>query len=241
VPQAASAEERALELNEGLAEYTGLTLSGLPASVLADRAAVALAQREGSERFARGFAYASGPAYGVLLDQSGVEWRVRARAGADLGDLLAEAYGVEATAVGAEQRAVAYDGERLIAAETRRAERMAAELARLRQRFLEGPTLRLSPDASFRYSFNPNAATPLAGAGTVYETSRVTDEWGVLTVESGGVLLQRSERGITGVLVPVAAGATQPPLQGEGWRLELAEGWRVVRGDRMGDWKVVRQ
>jgi hypothetical protein len=241
LPEAAAEEERLLEWNEGLAEYTGLVLSGLPASVLGDRAAVALARREQSERFARGFAYASGPAYGVLLDEADVAWRDRARIGADLSTLLAEAYDVQATAVGAEQRAVAYDGERLVAAETRRAERIAEELARLERRFLQGPTLRLAPGASFRYSFNPNAATPLAGVGTVFETSRVTDEWGVLTVESGGVLMERSERGITGVLVPVAAGTILAPLAGEGWRLELAEGWRVVRGDRLGDWKVVRQ
>ncbi len=236
----AGAEERALERNEGLAEYTGLTLSGLPARVLADRAAVGLADREGNERLARSFAYGSGPAYGVLLDEAGAEWRERAVAGADLGELLAEAYGVPLGAGEAEQRAGAYDGERLIADETRRAERIAAELARLREIFLEGPTLRLVPEGSFRYVFDPNGATPLADVGTVYESSRVSAAWGVLTVESGGVLLELSDLGITGVVVPAPADAVDPPLEGEGWRLELAEGWRVVPAERPGSWVVVK-
>jgi hypothetical protein len=234
-------EERALEQNEGLAEYTGLTLSGLPATVLADRAAVGLADREGSERLARSFAYGSGPAYGVLLDEAGAEWRERAVAGADLGDLLAEAYGVAAAAGQAEQRTGAYDHERLIAAETRRADRIAAELTRLREIFLEGPTLRLVPEGSFRYVFDPNGATPLAGVGTVYQASRVSAAWGVLTVTSGGVLLELSELGITGVVVPAPADAAEPPLEGEGWRLELAEGWRVVPAERPGSWVVVKE
>jgi len=237
-----AAEERALERNEGLAEYTGLVLSGLPADVLSDRAAMALADREGSERLARGFAYASGPAYGVLLDQAGVEWRERAALdGTGLDELLAEAYGVEPDADVAEAQAARYDGARLIAAETERAERIAAELARLRERFLEGPTLRLVPEGSFRYVYDPNGAVPLAGVGTVYEASRVSAAWGVLTVESGGVLFTRSELGITGVVVPVAAGTTEPPLAGDGWRLEPAEGWRVVAGERPGSWVVVRE
>jgi hypothetical protein len=58
--------ERQLELNEGLAEYTGLALSGIPRSSLPDRAAVHLAQSEQQESFVRSFAYASGPAYALL-------------------------------------------------------------------------------------------------------------------------------------------------------------------------------
>jgi hypothetical protein len=236
-----AAEERALEQNEGLAEYTGLKLSGLPPWVLGDRAAIGLAERGGSQRLARGFAYASGPAYGVLLDESGAEWRHRVLAGAGLGELLAEAYGVEPDAGAAETRAARYDGARLMAAEAERAERIVAELARLRERFLEGPTLRLVPEGSFRYAYDPNGAVPLAGVGTVYEASRVSAAWGVLTVESGGVLLTRSELGITGVVVPAPADAGEPPLEGEEWRLELAEGWRVAPGERPGSWVVVKE
>jgi hypothetical protein len=238
----AAAEEQALELAEGLAEYTGLVLSGLPRWVLADRAAVLLASRESQDRLSRAFAYGSGPALGVLLDESGLEWRGWIMQGSDFATLLAEGYGVvPPSGENWEERAAAYDGVRLIAEETRRAERIAAELEGYRERFLRGPVVRLAPGASFRYSFNPNRAAPLDDVGTVYETARVTDEWGVLSVESGGVLMMREEGLITGVVVPAPPDATEPPLAGDGWSLELAEGWRVMAGEEAGDWVVVRE
>jgi hypothetical protein len=237
----AEEEERLLELNEGLAEYTGLKLSGLPAGVLADRAAVALESRERQPNFARAFAYATGPAYGLLLDESGRSWREGLSAASDLAALTADAYGITPPRGGdAEMRTPAYDGERVIEQETERAERITAELDLLRAQFLTGPVLRLRPGADFRYSFDPNAAVPIPGVGTVYESARVTDEWGVLDVEYGGVLLARTEAGITEVVVPAPGAGTTPPEAGDGWRLELTEGWRVEPGAQPGEWVVVR-
>ncbi len=234
-------EERALELNEGLAEYTGLKLSGLPAEVLADRAAVALESRERQTDFARAFAYATGPAYGVLLDESGRPWREELSATTDLAALAADAYGISPPQGGdVEMRTAPYDGERVIAQEAARAERQAERLDRLRASFLNGPVLRLTPGADFRYAFDPNATVPIPDVGIVYESARVTDAWGTLLVESGGVLMVRTAAGITELVVPARADSSTPPTSGDGWRLELAEGWRVEPGERPSDWKVVK-
>jgi len=236
-PQAA-AEEDALERNEGMAEYTGLVLGGLPVEVLADRAAVGLEQREGSESLSRSFAYATGPAYGVLLDASGAPWRDRLLAGGSLRDLLAEAYLVEPVA-GADARLAPYNGEWVVATEAaREGERLAREVE-LRGRFVDGPVVRMAPGADFRFSFDPNEAVGLEGVGTVYESARVVDGWGILEVASGGALFLRDDRGwITGVAVPAPAESTDPPAAGEGWTLELAEGWEIGPGQRPGDWLV---
>ncbi|MGD8699459.1 MAG: hypothetical protein PVJ43_09225 [Gemmatimonadales bacterium] len=237
----AAEEERALELNEGLAEYTGLKLSGLPAEVLPDRAAMALERRERQTNFARAFAYATGPAYGLLLDGSGQSWREGVSATTDLAALTAEAYGIARPRGGdAEMRTSAYDGRRVIEQETRRAERRAERLDSLRARFLAGPVVRVTPGAEFRYAFDPNAAVPVPDVGTVYESARVTDTWGVLTVESGGVLLVQTAAGITEIVVPAPPDTSTPPRSGDGWRLELAPGWRVEAGEQPGDWRVVR-
>jgi len=237
----AAAEEDALERNEGMAEYTGLVLSGLPGEVLADRAAVDLERREASDSFSRSFAYGTGPAYGVLLDESGRPWREELVRGATLGELLASAYAIEASRAPAEGRVAWYNGERVIAIEAaREVERLARE-AELRARFVDGPVLQLAPGAEFSFSFDPNDAVNLEGLGTVYGSSRVTDVWGILEVDSGGALFLRNEQGwFTGVVVPVPAGATTAPVAGEGWSLDLANGWELARGERAGDW-VVRE
>src|SRR5205085_10583441 len=94
VTPGAAAEERSLELSEGLAEYTGYRLSGWPAGVLADRVAQRLEREDGGDTFTRSFAYASGPAYGVLLDESGASWRRGLTSSSDLGAMLAKRAGV---------------------------------------------------------------------------------------------------------------------------------------------------
>jgi hypothetical protein len=242
---AAAAGENALELNEGLAEYTGLRLSGLPERVLADRAAVELASREQSDNLSRSFAYASGPAYGILLDEAerSTGWRTRLTAASDLSELLRAAHRLRIAPEGAdaESRAARYGSRRIVSQETALAERRAAAEARARERLVDGPTLTLPVGESFSYTFNPNAATPLPGVGTVYESARVTDDWGILTIESGGVLLRRGSAGIERVVVPAPRGAASAPLAGEGWRLELAPGWTVERGQRAESWEVRRR
>jgi hypothetical protein len=115
----------------------------------------------------------------------------------------------------------------MIAAEKEREASRIAEEARLRTRFIEGPTLRLPVGSRFSFNFDPNGAVPLPGVGVVYKSSRISDEWGTLDVTSGGVLMLRNAEGLfTGVVVA-------NPLwkdgfaKGDGWTLELAEGWKA--------------
>lgn len=236
---AGAAEEDALERNEGMAEYTGLVLSGLPPGAVAHRAAVGLEQQEARETFSRSFAYATGPAFGVLLDAAGRPWRDALIEGATLAELFEAAYATGASAIPAEERIAGYNGERVIAVETAREATRLAREAELRARLVDGPVLAVTPGSDFRFSFDPNDAVNLAGLGTVYGSTRVVDGWGVLEVESGGALFRRNEQGwITGVAVPVTPGEAGPPLAGEGWTLSLAAGWEIAPGSRAGDWVV---
>src|SRR5262249_33957808 len=112
--------------------------------------------------------------------------------------------------------------------------------AKFRARFVDGPVLELPATKEVNYSFNPNAVEVLErDGGTVYVTARVTDEWGVLTVTSGGVLLLRDTSGqVSGWRVPAPADARAQPLKGDGWTLEPAKGWTLQPGARQGDWRL---
>jgi hypothetical protein len=237
----ARVEERQLELNEGLAEYTGFKLSGLPAAVLPDRAAVHLNNYDVMENFARAFAYASGPAYGLLLDAAGVPWRKSLKADSDLGELLRAAYRITPSRTAQlEARISVYDAQRMVSEEKARvAERMAAQ-QQLRARLVDGPTLTFPVLSEFSYGFDPNAAIPLEGFGTAYRNLRVTDEWGTLTVEGGGALLLRNERGVTGVVI-AAPTSSASPLSGDGWKLVLRDGWEVVADQKPGSFRIAKQ
>jgi hypothetical protein len=231
----AAEEERQLELNEGLAEYTGLALSGLPRAVLGDRVAIQLAQQEQQESQSRGFAYASGPAYALLLDAAGSAWRRGISRAGDLAAMARNVYRISDVRVSDADSLIArYSGARMIAAEKEREASRIAEETRLRARFLEGPTLKLPVGSRFSFSFDPNGAVPLPGVGIVYKSSRISDEWGSLTVTSGGVLLLRNAEGMfTGVVIanPLSKDGI---VSGDGWTLELSDGWKAKDGEARG-------
>ena len=229
--------ENALELNEGLSEYTGVKLSSADVGETAVRANLILRQARNNPTFARSFAYVSGPAYGVLLDLSGRPWRTGLSPKADLGVLLQQQFGLRVRASDAAARAAVsrYEGEEIITVETQQDERRKQQIAEARKKFFDGPILLLPLSADVSYTFNPNNVIGIDAGNTVYPAMRMVDEWGVLTVTNGAML----ERGATGFLtrarVTAPSDVSARPLKGEGWSLELATGWELVPGERSGD------
>jgi hypothetical protein len=240
----AAEHERQLEMNEGLAEYTGLRLSGLPESVLPDRAALRIERDESGDSFQRSFAYASGPAYGLLLDEFAPDWRKGLKASDDLGELLANACGLQLPhnlQSAADQAVTRYGGQQVIAEEARRHEQREKRLAAYRARFIGGPVLLLPATGEIRYGFNPHGIETLPGEGQVFQTLSVRDDWGVLEVTSGGALMRRGPNGsVAGFIVPAPSDADARPVEGDGWTLRLNEGWTLVAGERDGDYTIGR-
>ncbi len=235
---AAGEEERALEMNEGLAEYTGYRLSGLPAGVLPDRVAARL-EDPPSGGFSRNFAYRSGPAYGLLLDAVRGGWRARLTARSDLGQLLADAIHAPADLErSALERARRYDGERLIAAETAAGEQRRARVAEHRRRFVDGPALRLPLTPAASYSFDPNGIEVLDDARSVFDRLHLSDDWGVLDASSGAMVTRQGGRVVeAAVPAPTRAG---DGAKGDGWTLRLNPGWSIGPGGRAGELTVVK-
>ena len=75
--------ERALDINEGLASYTQTVLAAQSEADAIASALDSLAAAEGGESFVRTFAYASGPAYGLLLDAASPGWTRKVRVSDD--------------------------------------------------------------------------------------------------------------------------------------------------------------
>ena len=236
----AQSEERALELNEGVAEYTGVR-AGLPTA--AERTAYALRDLETfvqSPTFVRSFAYATGRAWGLLLDQADPAWRVKlatamkAASSPGLDQMLQAALKVpEPATVTVKAREAFYD-DTLRPRELARDQARQAHLADLKARLVDGPVLRLPlPHAS--YQFNPQTLEALGASGVVYPTMKLSADWGSLAVEQGALL----DKAMT-VAAVAATGGSPDHLQGPGWRLALKKGWVVAPGERAGDFVVSR-
>lgn len=229
--------ENALELNEGLAEYTGVKLSSTDLQETAVRANLILRQARNNPTFARSFAYISGPAYGALLDLSGKPWRGTAKPSTDLGVLLQQRYGVRISASEAAARAALsrYEGEEIVTVETQQEQKRKQQIAEARKKFLEKPVLILSLTADVNYSYDPINVVGIDASNTVYPTMRMVDAWGVLTVTNGAWLERDGTGHLARARVPAPTDLAARPLKGEGWTLELTDGWEVVPGERLGD------
>ena len=229
---AAERDETALEFNEGLAEYTGVMVGNASADARRQGALRDLSLHVDNVSFVRSFAYATGPAYGLLLDQAAPDWRQRLGEGKNLAWMLRDAARIEIPVDDASLATAAarYQGAALRASETRREEQRQAQLQRNRQRFVDGPVLTLKFE-HMKVQFNPSNLQPLDDLGTVYPNLRIVDDWGTLEVEGGA--LMKSDW--SAVIVSAPATSTGSPLKGEGWILELKPEWRLGPGARKGD------
>jgi hypothetical protein len=105
---------------------------------------------------------------------------------------------------------------------------------------IDGPVLVIPVAGSFNYSYNPNNLVPISDTDMVYPTMRATDDWGILVVTDGALLIRTSSR-VTKLQVAAPADLQARPLQGPGWKLELQAGWEIVPGDRKGDFILRKQ
>ena len=236
---AAETNENALEMNEGMAEYTGFKLSTSSPEEYA--VAVAAWLRSAPTRtpsYGRSFAYTSGPAYGGLLDLANKNWRTGLTPQTNLGQLLSQAYGVQVPApdkAEAMRRAQRYEGGEVVAIETEKEVKHQARVAAARKLFVDGPVLRLPASQEFNYTYDPNEVLTLDDRLTLYEGEiQVTDTWGLLKTTEGALIV-RSDKGFVRVQVPAPTDATKSPLTGKGWTLELKPGWKLVPEGRAGD------
>jgi hypothetical protein len=211
-------EERQLEMNEGLAEYTGWAMAVPHVRERIAPLVRKLANAEKSDAYSRAFAYASGPAWGTLLELKNPRWTRTLKPTDDLGALVRRAWNIRGT----EPRISEYGGEAIRIEEEARATKKREVAAKLRAQFVDGPLLRI-PLQQMQFTFDPNNVQPLEGHGTVYPTLEVRDVWGKLVVTGGGALISPDYKTLT-----VSA-------NGAGYELTLADGWRVADGSRAGD------
>jgi hypothetical protein len=242
LPNAADKENR-LEVSEGLAEYTGVRIAN-PDGARQRAGAVSLLRTGASRQsLGRSFAYVSGPAYGLLLDESKLAWKAQLTPFSDLGQLLARAYQITTPAVELTEEACVnaarpYGGDGIIRAEAVRSKKIEEERDAMRQRYVVQPVLVLPAGSHIEYGYNPNHLVSLDEHSTVYGGLRVSDEWGLL--EASGAMMVREGDVVKRVVVPGVKKTEDTQLSGDGWRLELKPGWSVVAGPRPGDAQITK-
>jgi len=231
----AADNERRDEIREGLASYTGVAAWANSPADAHRSAASAFTGGVLQQSFVGNFEAASGPGYGVLLDDLLPGWRRQVRSTSDLGDMLASAINRPATTDVA-VAAARYDGAALRTAEDARDRAQQVRVAELRRRFVDGPVLTMPAAGSGTSDTTGSVGIP--GVGTVFFRNFTRSaQWGRLNANNG---VLRSADGTT-LSVPVTVPLEGTTLQGDGWTATLNSGWVVRPAVRPGSFTIVRE
>lgn len=237
----ADSTENILEINEGLAEYTGLMMSGRNHQEIVLHLDKSLNEFQKNKTFVRSFAYQTIPVYGFLTSlYSDRSWNKKIDSKTNLTGYFLRAFGFDDPALLVKQsnsRSSAYGYQRISGEETSRDEANRKITEDLVTKFIRAPHFDI-PFEMMSVSFDPGNLIPLDGHGTVYPNLRVTDNWGILTVNNGALM----STGWDKITVTMPLVIRMDRLEGDGWTLELnSDQYIVIRDELTNHLKLARK
>jgi len=225
--------ERVLEMSEGLAEYTGMIL-GRPHANIPGHLNSQVDTAANRKSLIRSSAYLTGPLYGYLLYEKASGWTAKVDSDSDFPLLLAQAYHItlprQPGKAALAHLAAAYGGGTIIPSEQHKEAKRMQTVKAYVDLFTKKPALTLEL-VHMSIEFNPNTLFDLGAYGTVYPTGQVSDNWGKLVVKGGGLLL-KDWKAVT-LSMEGFSHPDERSLTGQGWQLQLADGWHLEQGDAL--------
>ncbi|WP_317044725.1 hypothetical protein [Chryseobacterium sp. PMSZPI] len=231
--------ENSLELNEGIAEFTGVIVSGRSKDQTIAFLTNGINDFFKNATFVRSFAYHTIPVYGYWLYNKDKNWNKKITAKTDLTDYFIKTFNVNIPANLNEivkKIAVHYNGSTIIEEEIKRDERRKQLIAEYQSKFVDQPHFEIKFE-KMNVSFDPRNIMPIENKGTVYPNIRVTDKWGILTVENGALMSPSWDK--ISISNPTEMGDQK--VSGEGWILELADGYTIKKDETNSNYLLVKK
>ena len=170
------------------------------------------------------FAFTSGPALGMLLDERQPGWRRSLNGASDPSAMLCgTVHSPQPTEALA--RAPIYGVTEIRAEEQEREETLAAQKQHYRSLLVELPTLLIPNAGNFNVGFHPQEVVGLGPGMNVYPTMQAKDAWGSLEVTDGAILTAD----FSSIIVAAPPSMQGTHLRGPGWTLQLEPGWQGRR------------
>ena len=182
--------ENQFECHEGMAEYTAFKLLPLDNDNEAIRkglVAAAIMKGIDNSGFGNSFAYLTGPAYGLLLDEVVPDWRNSIRSGKTIPDVISTVLAIPDTVdnVEIERISARYNVTDYLNKERIRLEARDKEDAELRARFSESTWL-VIPNDGINFGFNPGERLVAYDTiGVIYNTMQLKGGFGTIEVGNG--------------------------------------------------------
>ena len=184
-------------------------------------------------------AYQTIPIYGVFLRTLDKNWNLNISGQTDLSEYLITAFDLKIPndlneQIGKLEKA--YNGDLIFKEETERELSQLEKIATYKQFLADQPHVEI-PLEKMSISFDPRNIFPLEDMGTVYPDIRITDSWGILTVENGGLLMNHSWNRIS-ISCPFQTSGQE--YSGNGWTLLLEEGYQLIKNKQTGNYELVK-
>ncbi len=226
----ADSTENLMELNEGICEFTGMMMSGRSKEEMKEYFIKRIDYFISSPSYLRSFAYETTPVYGYLLSAIKKDWNKKIKGKINLSNFFKKEFGITVPADLKKQvNAVTnkYRGDIIIKEEISRDIKNKKQIAEYQNKLIDSPHVELSL-LNMNMSFDYTKMVSLDNQGTVYPQIRITDNWGILEVEQGALISANWNQ--VNISYPLTIEGHN--VKGEGWKLELNEGYLLEKDEQ---------
>lgn len=231
--------ENQLELNEGIAEYTGFMMSGRNKAQIKQHFVNSNNAFFKNPTYVRSFAYYTTPIYGYLLSQKDKYWNQKIKPDSDLTGFFLQSFDLKLP-MDLQQAATMlsdnYNGAIIFGEEKEREDRILKEITDYKIKFIEQPHFVLKFE-KMNVSFDPRNIVPIDDIGTVYPTIRVTDNWGILEVSNGALMSANWDK----ITVSFPQAIDNQTIQGDGWVLHLNEKYSLQKDEKNNNYTLTKK
>ena len=225
-------DENKFETYEGLATFTYTLLCTNSPEEYKTRLLENLDRIYSMQSYARSYGIIHGALYATLLYDKGYEIKKIKTDSFDFGNAVKELYNIDLPAICrdvAGSLAVNYDIEAINKEEEKRDADIKESIHSQISIFTEKPVVFIELVSPY-FDFEPEDIHSLDTLGTLYNSIRVSDNWGKLTVDKGGCLVSNNLKFIR--ITAKSFKADKNHISGDGWHLILNDDWELVPVDQ---------
>lgn len=221
-------DENHFENYEGLATFTYTLLCTGSCEEFRARIFENLDRIYEMQSYARSYGFIHGALYATLLHDRGFDFRMINTPNFDLGKAVKELYSVELPEICrdvAGSLALNYDIATINDEEEKRLADIMESLNRQISLFTEKPVVYFNLESPY-FDFEPENVQSFDTLGTLYNSIRVSDSWGKLTVDKGGCLISNNFKHLR--ITAKGFNKERNRISGDGWSLILNNDWEMI-------------
>lgn len=221
----AAKNENLLEINEGIAEFTGIIVSARSDESTKQYLINGINRSQNNRTFVRSFAYQTTPTYGYLLYKKDKNWNKKIDKETDLTALFIREFAISLlppTEQNFKNLSKTYNAAAIFEEENKRDTENKRLVKTYKNKFVESAHFEIQFE-KMNYSFDPRTIIPIENLGTYYPTTRITDVWGILDVKNGALISPDWKK----VSITKPTSIEKNLIKGDGWILELNSNYTI--------------